>query len=264
MAIFGAKSGWGAFVLLVAVSGAFATPVASAQSPEDAARGRFQEGVAAAREGRWQQAHDAFSEAHEALGRPTILINLANARVQLGRLVEGARTYERFLAEVEPGSSAAEHRGAVEDALEQVRQRIPRLSITLEGAGAGDEVRVDGETVARDALGSVGIDPGSHEVELVRDGTVLSRASAEVEEGGSAEVRLEAPAPESAELAASSEEPALTDGEDEGSVLASPWLWVGVGAAVVAGALAVILVATAGGEPDPITGNVGPGFVGIE
>ena len=236
---------------------------AGAQPASDAAetaRELFREGVAAARADRWPEAYEAFRGAYDAVQRPAILLNLANAQAHTGRLLEAAESYEQYLRESAGDAGAAANRTAAEQGLGLVRERIPRLLIQTRGAAEGDETRIDGSAVAAAAAeAGVEVDPGWHQITLHRGVDEVARVQTEVSEGERLEVELVAIAPELHE----EETPLIVDvEEDEGTVWTSPWLWTGVGV-VLAGAVVAIIVLAASGESDPISGNVGPGVVGV-
>jgi len=246
-------------------SGVAASP-ALAQDAEAAARASFTQGVEAARAERWPEAYDAFNEAYATLPRPAVLLNLANAQAHTGRLLEAEASYARFLRETQGDRNMAAHRRAAEEAIDVVRLGIPRLQISVTAPRQGDTLEVDGEPVSpEDAASGVPVNPGDHEVTLVRGGTVAAWARAELAEGDSRVVELTASVT-AADAQLPDEEPGLLDVDssdaDGSSPWASPWLWGAVGVVVV-GALTAIIVVAVSGESDPISGNVGPGVTGV-
>lgn len=238
-----------------------------------AARRLFRSGLAHAREGDWEDAHADFQRSYDIAPVPTTLLNLAGAQVQLGRLVAGAESYRRFLSQADSGR-AARYREEAQRALEAVEQRVASVVVGAHGIREGDALQVDGDDVSRSVMGvPLPLDPGEHTIAVRRGGRVLVSETVELEEGEERRVALMVPAPTPAEVAAASSQPSaepLDPSSDpasadtgSGGVLASPWLWAGVGAVIV-GAVVTVIVLSSGGEPDLYSGNLGPGMVQYE
>ena len=89
-----------AFVATLSFAVALAgLPAARAVAAEDGPAQRlFNQGVAAARENRWNEAREAFARAYGLSQHPVVLINLAAAEVRTGRLKEAASDYRRISA----------------------------------------------------------------------------------------------------------------------------------------------------------------------
>lgn len=262
-------------VSALALALALTASSAAAQSSSEvaAARALFREGLAAARAGRWQQALERFERSYAIAPRDSTLLNLAGAQVQTGRLVEGAESYRRFLAEAHGGGRrGARYRRQAREALEQVEGRLGRLVLRVEGGAAGDDVLLDDDPLAPAALGvEVPVNPGAHTVVVRRGDTVRARETFEIDEGERREVTVEVSvdlqvATEgdagSAPAAAlrSDPEAEASSGDDSGV-----WIGVGVGVGVLAAvgvALGVALAVDA--ENATYTGNLGPGAVTFE
>lgn len=276
----GVRASAGAVAVAVAAAAALVgvlagvTGSAAAQSREEVApevraeaRQTFREGIAAARQGNWETARQRFARAYELVPVPGVLLNLAGAQRQTGRLVQSARSYQKYLDSVGPDDK---HRDTAEQALEEVRQLVPRVAIEVEGLGPDDEVTVDGRPIEQAGLAEpVMVNAGSHRVAVRRDGEELDAASFEVYQRQQHEVALEAsataPSPrETAEAAAGdgatgAPEPAPGGDEQDSGLVRSPWLWTGVGAAVLAGVAVGVGVALAGGGASSYDGNLPPG-----
>jgi hypothetical protein len=147
------------------------------------AREQFKLGVAAAKERRWEDAWRAFSRAYELTPRPVILLNLAGAEVQTGRLVAAAESYRRFLREaVEPEETR--HRDNAEKLLLQLEQRIPRVEIGVEGLLPNDQIWIGEDSVSHAALGAaLPVNPGTHILRVERGGRTVDQVELEVREG---------------------------------------------------------------------------------
>jgi len=233
---------------------------ADAQGPRERALGRelFREGVALARNGDWTAARDRFARAHELTQQPTILINLAAAEAQLGRLVEASDSYRRFLASEEPRRDLQR---AAEEALEALEPRIARLTVRVTRAERGDEVVLDGRALSRAALDTpIPVNPGTHRVAVMRAGIEVGSAEIAVAEGAREVLSVEAstgsarvPAPDEVELASGPAERSETRVEDDERGGGAAWLpWAVIGAIVVGAVIAGVLIFSGGDEPAAI------------
>lgn len=250
-------------VALVAAAGS--SSVAGAQAtPSDAevtlARELFREGVAHVRANEWPQARTAFERAYALVPRPSVLLNLAAAQVQTGRLVAGAESYRRFLREVTSGPDAR-RRPAAERALQEVESRIPRARIEVTGQRDADRLLLDGSEISTAVTGvALPVDPGDHELTVERDGETVGRTRFTAVE--SQEVSVHVRARSTRRRPAPIESPTRRrdrDDDDEGSAATSPILWTAIGVAVVGGVVAAIVLLS--GEEDPYSGNVPPGVI---
>lgn len=275
-------------LLTLLLSGAMATlpSLAAAQDPTASetalAREAYQSGMAAVREDRWEDAYQSFARAYALVGRPLILLNLATAQVQTGRLVEGAESYRRFVREATEGA-VLDHRDEASARLAELEPRIPRAVLRLADLEEGDEVTLDGRPLSRAALAApLPLDPGPHALEVRRSGEPVASTTFRLEEGQQREVSLDAPpgiaptsappatttasasiAPEevAAELVATEEpEPlAAAARSDRDGAATSPWLWTSVALVVVGGAALAIALTRNRGTEDPFLGNVDSG-----
>jgi hypothetical protein len=225
----------------------------------DRARSLAREGHQAMVESRWDDAYAALDEAYRLAPLPQILVNLAGAELQTGRVRSAIARYEAFLRATTGDESFAPLRPSAEQALEAARARLAHLAIGLERASPGDEVRLDGAPIDPSELpGAIAVDPGMHSLALVRDGRELDREIVDVEPGARVEVILSVPA---ARPAATRPDPARAPADgDGGSVLASPWLWLSV-AVLAIGAGVAIYVLTRDDSGIPTMPNTTPGVI---
>ena len=256
--------------LVVVLAGVPAARAVAAE--DDPAQRLFNQGVAAARENRWNEAREAFARAYGLSQRSVVLINLAAAEVRTGRLKEAASDYRRILeGDVAPETAA--FRKAAADMLPALEGRIPRIRLHAKGLGATDVVEIDGETISSDRLEEPRlVDPGAHAVVVKRSGAERSRVSFSVAEGESHDISVSAPldpqmlsapatpidATPGADLTASpsaqsSERPARR------SRWRSPWLWAGV--AAVAAGTTVATVFAVRSHDQAFSGNLSTGTV---
>lgn len=245
-------------------------PRSAAQSASElaAARSLFEEGLAAARDGRWDEARQRFERSYEIAPRPTTLLNLAGAQVQTGRLVAGAESYRRFLAEARRGREARYRRQA-QQALAEVEPRLGRLIVRVEGLEEADTVLLDGVELARAAIGvGVPVDPGRRTLAVRRGDADRAREVVTVAEGEQREVTLRAVAlrvPATAADRTSAPAAALrgdpeadaAGGDDTGVVIG---ITVAVGVLVAAGVAVGVGLAVDAASAHYV-GNLGPGTI---
>lgn len=188
------------------------TPCAgSAQVRDREARALFEQGVAAARESRWEEARELFVQADARLAHPNIRINLAAALVQTGRLRAAIAMYELVLEE--HARQVRERAAELRTALDGVRSRLATLEVRLDGAADGDALEVDSEAVTIEGgRALVPADPGRHVIEVRRGAESVERREVEVGEGQRLVVSIEVSDPSTPErVATGSSEPSQTE-----------------------------------------------------
>ncbi len=249
----------GIVAALCTSAAARAQPVAGGHTA--LSREQFRAGLRAAEAGSWAEARDAFERAYAIDPDPLILINLAASEEHTGRLVAAAATYRRFLREASDARANA-YRDEAERALRALEARAARVRITLDGVAPTDQVEIDGARVRQAALGlPVPIDPGAHEVSVTRDGRELARIGFRATERETEEVVVRLAGPDDAHTGAAPG--AVAPGSS--SVLRSPWLWGGVGAALII-TIVVVAIATSPSPPSPqgpFTGTFTPGQITV-
>jgi hypothetical protein len=235
---------------------------ASAQeaSPSEmaAARELFHQGLEAARLEQWAEARTFFERSYRVVPRNSTLLNLAGAQTQTHQLVRSAESYRRFIAEAGPGEASL--LPSAEEALARVEARLARATIEVERLEDGDEVWLDDEVIGHGSLGvPLPVDPGEHVVTVARSGSPAAEARFSVEEGAATTVNVRLEAPVVSHL------DAATDSGEDGieSLWSSPWLWLGVGAVVLAAILIPVIVAV-GSSNSPHAGTLGAGTLTFE
>lgn len=114
------------------------------------ARAHFQQGLARARAGDVTAALRAFEDAYAAAPHFSVLYNIGQARATLGRYVEAAAAFERYLADGGEQVDAKRHE-EVEALLEFARSRIGQLRLLVEeGADRRARVWLDGVELSRE------------------------------------------------------------------------------------------------------------------
>jgi hypothetical protein len=211
-------------------------PVARAQAARtepseadrDAARKLMDQGRAKERAGDKAGALDAYLAADRIMGVPTTGLSVAEAALELGKLVEARdvllRVSRHPVSPSEPLPFAKARLEAKELAAE-LDKRIPSLTLSVTGAAAGTAVTVtvDGVPVPPETLQfSRAVNPGKRQIVASAPGYRTARKSVTLAEGEQATLSL-----------------ALEPGEDDspstgGLTLAgiSPLFWVGVGVTV--------------------------------
>ncbi|WP_437782969.1 PEGA domain-containing protein [Sorangium sp. So ce1097] len=250
-----------AITLLAPVAGAQqATPRAEAQESDamtDKARQLFEDGVKAAKAGKWDDAHAAFLAAWAIKPHYQIASNLGVTSLRVGKPREAAEYLTLYLREA-PATKVQERQRA-EASLQEARAQI--ATVTVRVAPDGAEVTVDGKSVGQAPLADpVFLDPGRHEIGAKLDGYVPEAQPVAAMAGGTEELVLElkrAPALDAARAGAGPELPPASEGSRDGgrtAVLVGGGIATGVGAA--AGVLFTVLANNRAGEADRLKSSL--------
>lgn len=244
---------------------------AQSASEVAAARTLFEEGVAAANEGRWADALSAFERSYEIAPRSSTLLNLAGAQAQLGRLVAASESYRRLIRDA--GSAARERRlrEQAQDALDAVTPRLAHLTLRVPDLREGDRVMLDDAEVARALVGvSTPVDPGTHRVIVTRGASEIGRASLNLAEGESGDLNVVLRSGDTAVVATDEghdevPDAALTTTDETsdggGEDLTLPIVLGVVGALVVGGVVAAVVATQVPTSPSYYTGTLGDGQI---
>jgi hypothetical protein len=187
----------------------FLHTVAKASEPDDATRNAARDlalrAAQAYEAGDHATAQDLFHRAYALVPAPTLSLREARALEKLGRLVEAVEAYVRTTrTRINPGDPEVFHQSVREaqDELAQLRPRVPRLKIVVEGADLSQlAVTVDGKPLRRELVGvETPIDPGPHAIAAADANGAGATQSVTLKEGESQSIalRLEAgraPAP---------------------------------------------------------------------
>jgi hypothetical protein len=192
-------------------------------------------------------------------------MNLARAYAVLDRLVDARAEVARALEEPD----GPEITDAATDLMRELQERTPTVSGTMAGESFGVELRVDDDTVP---LGTDWpVDPGVHQVSILRGGEEIEGRTLAFAPGDHRHVEFRVAEPAVVSTSFSRIPPARThqvdpvteidhDPEnDQGTLLESPWFWVGFSA--ILAAVAITYVATL--EPAPISGDFDPGTIDL-
>ena len=255
-----------AVVLAICVGGASARAQSASESSSDAiaARALFHEGVELSDAGDWPEAVDRFRRALALRDSPIIAYNLGVALAHTDHPVEAAERFRRVVRD-EAASEAA--RTEARRDLARAEAAIAWLVVDWSGDPRSHSLEVDDEPRAIELLGTeIPLDPGAHEIEVLRGERVVATGTYTVRAGQHASLTLETlalPEPvdedEVVAPAAPASAPAHGGGEDPAPFIA---LGVGGGVALVAGAIVLAVVLTPAPEAMPRAGSLGTVEVG--
>ncbi len=224
----------GALVLTSVITPARAAPDKKALSK---ARAKFQQATEQEQAGNYAGALAAFREVGQVKMTPQVRYHIAFCEAKLGKLVTALGGYELALQnaqEVGPGFEKE-----VRTAAEELRARIPKLTITRGKGASAARIEIDGVTLGQSSVGTpMPVDPGPHLVEATVGGSKGFSETVEVAEGDTKSIEIVI---ESSDVAPSSG-PAPSGGpttEDTGakresSSLALPLVVGGIGVASLA------------------------------
>lgn len=219
---------------------------AAAQDDKAQARALFGDGVSAFDRGDYAAALQSFQGAYRLAPHPAVRVNMANCFEQLGKYVEAAFNYERFLQE--SGSDVPpEQRAEVEAAIQRLNGKIGTLFITTEPGDAA--LSVDGEPTARVPGTGLKLSAGTHTLRATRPGYVASERMLQVDGGAERSISLSLyPAAIEPEAAPPASEPARepvmelqsNEARRDSSANLRPVMWVALGSAAVFGVGAAV------------------------
>ncbi|HEX7602188.1 MAG TPA: hypothetical protein VF316_11305 [Polyangiaceae bacterium] len=185
-----------AFVLLLAVTSYGGHALAQSEDDKRAgARATATEGARAMDEGRWADAASLFARAESLVHAPPHLLYYARASVKLGKLVQANEAYLKILRETLPPKAPkafVDAQAAAEAEQPSVEQRVPHLTIVVEGNAAKDaHVTLNGTEVAQPLLGiPAPFDPGDLVFEAVAPGWRSEQVKISLKEGARETVKL--------------------------------------------------------------------------
>ncbi|HUH01156.1 MAG TPA: hypothetical protein VML75_04125 [Kofleriaceae bacterium] len=248
------------------------TAPAAAQPEDPAARDRaralVREGAALFRDGRRLAGVRKFEEAYAVFPAPEILYNLGKGYRDVGNNALAHRALSRFVRQ----APDAARRPDAEQVLRDLELVVSRLTIEVRsepGAPALSGVRVllDGDEVGiTPLLDAVAVEPGVHQVSAYRGDKLFAERQITATRGKLIPVVVE-PAPGVPPPAVVADRIRTGDASERDPleaptpaparpVYARWWFWTGVGA-VVAGSVAITVLATRGNGDDGDLPNLG-------
>lgn len=154
------------------------------------ARDFYEQGLAAEKEGRWEEAFTAYDKALAIRTTPQLALRAAICLEELNRLAKALVYLERAneLAKLKELAQVVE---VVEGRLEALRPRVPQLVIEVPNVPEGLVVRLDDAPVAPATFGALlPVDPGDHRIEAEAPGFEPYATSITVEPGTSESVAI--------------------------------------------------------------------------
>jgi hypothetical protein len=194
---------------LVAIPGSAAL---AAPSPKERVEAQklAAEGRKAMKEKRWTDAIGALKRAEKLDPIPALALDLAQALIAGGKLVEAQRVLVPLAESSDNAPPARRAREAAKKALGDLKPRIASVKVRVEGPPASNVMTtIDGLDV--DANGEVALNPGDHSVGATADGWKPGETGVRLAEGEHLTVKLQlvasAPPPPPAKETAGSRVP---------------------------------------------------------
>ncbi|MSP23687.1 MAG: hypothetical protein EXR75_00690 [Myxococcales bacterium] len=157
-----------------------------------AARQMFIDGLALEASGDYQGALRKFEIVGQVKMVPSVRYHIALCNVQLGRLVDALNGFE--LAAQEARAAGEKFRDVAENApvrAAALRMKVGKVRIVVRGTIRSSSIVVDGKKLAHALVGiAIPIDPGTHILEVVRDGKVIDKKQFVIDAGGRRELEL--------------------------------------------------------------------------
>lgn len=195
----------------------------------ESARELFKEGREARQNGDLKRALDRFKAAHAYGQTPVTALELGRTHIQLGELVEGREvllSVARMKVQPDETEKSTAARTEAADLAEEVKKRIPSVSVKLTGVASDSAATLTVDGFAVPIVGLNGVrkaNPGKHVV-VARAGTREETRNVDLEEGKTQEVTLDlAGAPVPAPV------PEAPSGPKEINLVT----WIGAGVGVV-------------------------------
>jgi len=143
-----------------------------------AARFLANQGDLQLRAGHYERGLQLFEMAEALFHAPTLVLVIAQTEKQLGRLRSARKHFREVIDEKLPRGASPEFvqaRRTARDELAKLDPRIPRLTVVLDKASQGVEVRVDGGVIPSETMGKpLLLDPGDHHVVALLEGETKS------------------------------------------------------------------------------------------
>jgi hypothetical protein len=237
---------WTVFLL----AGTFAAPARAAEPTKAeiaVARQYFDAAAAAENQGRWRDAIDQLGKAVAIKETAGLRYHLGFAKENLGLLVDAMLEYQRASGLIHSGMTTEEVERFIVPKLEEMRKRVPTLTVTLPPDVKGAQLQIDGAPVKSELLGApIPLNPGTHAVVVfatgrrpfhvqvtVSEGSAVTQAAELVPEVGGASGP---PPPSSLPTApASTQAEPRRDASGEATSSAKTWVLIGEAAVTAAG-----------------------------
>jgi hypothetical protein len=178
----------GGLILGLLLAGRSVPAFAMDASSKEAVRRLANDGASAFDAGQYEQALGKFQLAYDTARVPTLALCVAQTQAKLGHLVAALESYRQALnleaSELWVGTLQEQAQHQAQQELALLQERIPRLTIRIEGAESKDvAVEIDGVVVPSALVGMERfVDPGKRQVVgksgglVVREEPVLAEA----------------------------------------------------------------------------------------
>jgi hypothetical protein len=174
-------------LILVSITTA-ATAAPTAKDKADA-KALAADGRKALKDKRWTDAISALKKADRLDSSLGLAMDLAQAQIGAGKLVEASKTLAAASAGADATPAAKRGREAAKKALGDLQARIPTVKVKVTGAPADKtSVLIDGIEV--DGSAEIPVNPGEHSVGATADGFVSADKDVRCGEGAREQVSL--------------------------------------------------------------------------
>jgi hypothetical protein len=166
------------------------TAALAAPSPKEKAEARqlVTDARQAMKEKRFADAIGAFKNAGILDPSPAAELELAQAQVAGGKLVDASRVLGALAQGSDPAPAARKVREAAAKQLAELKARIPAVKVTVKGLEGKASVTVDG--LELDTSGETAVDPGDHTLAATAEGYLPAEKRLVLAEGEHGRVEL--------------------------------------------------------------------------
>lgn len=242
--------------------------LAVAQDATHDAQAAFQRGIAEMDAHRYPSALEALETSYRLHPSPVALYNMALVHREMGHVQRAIESFERYLAEG-AGRVQTDRVTSVRESLQQLRAQL--ATVTLTNTPATFTTLVDGRELVPTA-GALVLDPGDHVIVVSSEGRRPWREELHLSAGQRATLAVSldperttpAATPRAAPVvsapvatapvATAPVTPHPREDQASPSITSRWWFWTGIGAVVVAGAVAGVVIATSG-TASPVPGT---------
>jgi hypothetical protein len=170
--------------------GAVAQDAKSRTSAIDRARAQFHQGLALETAGDWAGALALFQQVALVKLTPQVRFHIGMCEEHLGQLAAALGDYELAAHEADE-AKVAEVSAQVASRRDELKARIPQLTITRGAGGEYASVSLDGVSLGAASIGvKLPVDPGPHRLEALASGFKPFRTTIEIAEKESKKVEI--------------------------------------------------------------------------
>jgi len=199
------------------------------------ARALYAQATSAADEERWADAIGLFEQSYELSGRASALYSIGYTSRNVGRFLDARDALDLLLRHDEV---AADLRQQATDLRAEVQAKIAILSLAGLDTYSEPVIELDGASPEDSGERPLDLemDPGQHRLSVEAEGHTSFSWAGRLSPGERLSLDV-----------------VLSEVSDGGSILASPWLWVGIGAAVVVAVIITAVVIQSSAQLQPNT-----------